>query len=225
MNERHLKITSYETIPLRALPVSQIIFEEFITAQEQEVLKNLHMPAPKKSHDPFLSESYSVLNDLKLKNLISKFDACVEFYASTVLEFPIKFRMVGSWLTKNTIDTYHHQHAHPNCFLSVVSYFGDDYDRENYQGAGIKFFNNGLNNIFNFNLDLYNIKDSPPSNWNIFNSVEYTIKTTKNQVIIFPAQLHHSSEICNSHERFCVGANYHLSGSYGSVDGKNLITF
>jgi len=219
MNEDSLKVTCFQTIPLQALPVSEIIFEEFLTPFEKEILKKVKMVPHKDPHHPFISESYDVLNDLKLTNLISKFDQCVDLYTSNVLEFPFKLKMVGSWLTKNTTDTFHGVHTHSNSFISVVAYFGD-YDKE--EAAGIQFSTGGLNKVFDFNFNFYN-KNLQPTNWNIFNNLSYTIKAKKNQVIIFPAQLPHGSEVCDTEERFCVGANYFISGTLGTVEDKNLL--
>ena len=121
------------------------------------------------------------------------------------------FRLTGSWCTRNLNNSYHHMHSHPNVFLSVVTYFNNNND----DIAEIVFHPKGLHSVFpNF---IIKYKEDCFNNWNIFNSLEWKIKPTKNSVIVFPGSLQHSSKInFNTSPRYCIGANYFITGSFGS---------
>lgn len=220
-----LKIKDQRTVPLKAIPVTELLFEEFITLEDQKSLSQVHDFFDRQGDDPLVSKSYSILEDLNLNDLILKFNKSIEYYSNEVLKTSLQFKMTGSWLTKNSKGTFHSPHKHPNCHISAVSYFGDFSESES---AGIQFLDLGLNSVFNENnIDFYNVPDQrvKPDDCNMFNSQVYTIKTKKNQIIIFPGHLKHKSEICKSENRFCVGVNYFLTGTFGCALKKTLVSF
>ena len=217
-----LECTNIETIPLQSSPVSIFNFNNFLTEQEKEYFRQYtNYRSDRKEFAPFLSNTYSLLNCNELSALKNKFDEAIKIYVQEVLHIPgMQFRLVGSWFTKNTLNSSHHLHTHPNSMLSVVTYFDDNINKEDHI-QGIGFEQNKLSSIFpEFKFKFDNLK---PDSWNIYNYEIYTIKPKHNDVIIFPSHLNHRSEINTTESRFCIGANYFVTGIIDGSDSFSSI--
>jgi hypothetical protein len=204
-----------ETIPLQSSPVSTLKFNNFLTEQEKEYFRQYtNYSLNREDYSPYISNTYSLFDCDELLELKNKFNKAIKTYTQDVLcASELHFRLVGSWFTKNTLDTAHFNHSHPNAMLSVATYFDDQVDEDDYI-RGIVFKQRKFSNIFpDFKFTFDKLE---PSEWNIYNYEEYTIRPKHNDVIIFPSHLNHCSEINTTNSRFCIGANYFISGKvYG----------
>ena len=221
-----MTILSYynvETLPLQSSPVSTIKFNNFLTEQEKEYFRQYtNYNLNKRDHSPFISNTYSLFDCEDLLVLKNKFNEAVKIYTQDVLNTSeLHFRLVGSWFTRNTLDTAHDVHYHPNSMLSAVTYFDDEVDLNDYI-QGIVFCQDKFSSIFpDFKFTFNKLK---PSVWNLYNYEKYTIRPKYNDVIIFPSHLYHRSEINTTESRFCIGANYFVTGklfgsdTYSSID-------
>jgi uncharacterized protein (TIGR02466 family) len=215
-----LYCSNVETIPLQSSPVSILRINNFLTDSEKQYFKEYTNYFLEKDEDrPFISNTSTLLECSELFELKNKFNNAVKIYVQEVLHIPdMQFRLIGSWFTKNTLNSSHHSHSHPNSMLSVVTYFDDNVNKEDHI-QGIVFEQNKLSSIFpEFKFKFENLK---PDSWNIFNYERYTIKPKHNDVIIFPSHLNHRSEINTTESRFCIGANYFISGE---LQGNSILS-
>ena len=217
-----LNYNKLETIPLVSVPVSKFSYSNFLSEVEKQYFRQYTNFGPRRDDEPYISDTYSLFDDEVLFNLKIKFDTAIRHYVEHTLCTPeLQFKITGSWFTKNTRSTKHAYHCHPNVMLSAVTYF-DDSLLENDEIPGIMFFNKKLSNVFPaFKFDF---KDVKTTQWNIFNYENYTINPKLNDVLIFPGHLFHQSTVNNSDCRFCIGANYFLTGSIGSNSTFSSLT-
>jgi hypothetical protein len=212
-----------DVFPLESSPVSRLSFTSFLSDEEKQFCR---LYKDYKEHDspgfPLISKSYNIFAFKELFNLKNKFDKALKLYVEKVLHTPtLQFKNTGSWLTKNTKETSHHPHGHSNTMLSVVTYFDDDICMDK-ELPGIVFLSHKLSSVFPFFK--FNFKDVEVSEWNLFNYETYTIKPKYNDVIIFPGHLRHTSEINHTDSRYCIGANYFITGEIGNDEGMNKVT-
>jgi len=211
-----------DTVPLQSLPVSTLKFNNFLTEQEKEYFRQYtNFSLDREDHSPYISNTYSLFDCDELLLLKDKFNEAIKIYTQKVLcTSELHFKILGSWFTRNTLDTAHNVHSHPNSMLSVATYFDDEVSMNDYI-RGIVFKQHKFSNIFpDFKFNFNKLK---PSKWNIFNYEEYTIRPKHNDVIIFPSHLLHSSELNTTNNRFCIGANYFVTGKVHGRDSYSSI--
>ena len=92
-----LIINSQSVMPLTSSPLLEISFDKFFTNEEIKILKQqIDLKKSKHNQSVCVSDSYSILHDCDLHGLIQKIDYCINYYAHTVLQTDVKFKMVGS---------------------------------------------------------------------------------------------------------------------------------
>ena len=200
-----------EVIPLSSCPVLKLTFDNFLTEADKQYFRDYKNYRPDRMNNgPLISRSYSLFDCDELQGLKDKFNKAIEIYTQEVLQSPsLQFRLVGSWFTKNNLNTSHRPHYHVNIMLSAVTYFDDEVDPDNYI-QGIVFPQSKFSNIFpDLKIKFDNI---PSDEYNIFNYEKYTIKPKHNDVIIFPGHMMHGSENNTTSNRFCIVANYYITG-------------
>ena len=217
-----LLYNNLNNIPLNSVPVSIFSFTEFLSENDKQYFRNYKNFKQFTPGTPFISNTYSLFNLKDLFLLKEKFNSAVRSFVEDVLHAPdMQFKLIGSWCTKNVKGTYHPSHAHPNSMISVVTYF-DDYIHPNDGIASLSFHKKKFINIFpDF---LFNLKNTKITEWNMYNYESYSIKVKLNDVIVFPGHLKHSSEICETDGRFCIGANYFITGKIGEEEAMDLLT-
>jgi hypothetical protein len=205
------KFRRKDIIPLNSTPVAVLEFTDFLSNDEKSIITNNVAYENQGYNRVEVSTSYTLFEEYNLESLEKKFKECVDIYVKEVLEASLDFKLTGSWCTRNETNSNHQVHSHPNVFLSVVTYFNNN----NEDIAEIVFHPKGLHSVFpNFIMEY---QERHFNNWNIFNSQSWSIKPTKNSVIVFPGNLLHSSKVnLNTSPRYCIGANYFITGSFGS---------
>lgn len=211
-----------KNIPLNSVPLSIFSYNEFLSEQDKNYFRNYKYFEQSRPDAAFISNTYSLFDCEDLFLLKEKFNSAVRSFVENVLYAPdLQFRLVGSWCTKNVKGTYHPKHSHANAMISVVTYFEDSIQPDG-EISSLLFHKDTFSNIFpNF---LFSFIGTKISSWNIFNYETYAIKVKLNDVIVFPGHLEHSSEICDNDSRFCIGANYFITGEFGNNERKSLIT-
>ena len=125
----------------------------------------------------------------------------VNEYVKTIYKprYEIQPFITQSWLNWTGLGEFHHEHAHPNSFISGVLYINaGEEDR-------IKFFGNRYRQI-QIDTDSYNIYNSD-SWW-------FGVKTA--DIILFPSHLVHSVETVMSPEtRISLAFNTFIKGTFG----------
>jgi hypothetical protein len=217
-----IQLIGRDTYPLESAPVSKLNFVSFLSEDEKQFCRNFKEYEDIRPPDtPYISSTYNLFENIELYNLKHKFYSAIRIYVEQVLHAPsLNFKLTGSWLTKNTNNTSHHSHKHPNTMLSMVTYFDDSVGNDK-ELPGIMFLSEKLSKVFpTFQFDF---KDVETTEWNLFNYETYTIRPKQNEVIVFPGHLRHSSEACFTGSRYCIGANYFFTGEIGKDFRKNTI--
>lgn len=177
---------SLTVIDINPIPVAIVTCPGLFTQYEKEAIKNIEIITNSNSNlSSFaISKSYNILNDMSLHRLQKLFDSCVEEYVKKILELDMSFKCIGSWVTKNSKGSSHHNHFHPNSLISTVAYFSED-----EENPGLNFETKGLSNVFQTNLfkfqNLYDDKS------NKYNSFSVNVTPGQEGVIVFPSHLYH----------------------------------
>jgi hypothetical protein len=208
-----------ETLILNPIIMAKIICEHDIIKQNHlDTLINLpYMDNNIASGGVFVSKSKNILESEKLSEIKKDFMLAAKKYTSDVLRINNEFKMTNSWLTKNEKGLKHHDHIHPNVIFSAVTYFYDDLSNDSFDE--IVWQLPGLwNNFKNFNFN-YEIVE-----WNAYNSQMWNIRPNKNEIFIFPGCITHGSNPNLSEKpRYCIGANFFVTGIVGSDDGIDKV--
>jgi uncharacterized protein (TIGR02466 family) len=120
----------------------------------------------------------------------------------------VEIYITQSWLNYTRKNQNHHQHTHPNSYLSGVLYFdvGDE-DK-------IFFEKNEKRNILSMDVKEYNI----------FNSGSWWLPVKTQNIFIFPSWLEHYVETKNENNlRISIAFNTFLRGEFGKEDMSNYL--
>jgi hypothetical protein len=134
------------------------------------------------------------------ENLLLWLDQCLlnikkELHIKPELNIPV----VSCWANKSTKLEGHHQHTHPNSFLSGILYL------TTHESGYTHFFQK---NHFFEKFQTYTLTD-------IIN-VEEKIKPTAGKLIIFPSHLEHKvSGLVSNEVRYTISFNAFFSGKLG----------
>jgi uncharacterized protein (TIGR02466 family) len=170
------------------------------TDKELESVSNHY----KKSHNNrgnIVSDATYILNENPFAELKKICLDHVNEYVKTICKpkYEIEPYITQSWLNWTGFNEFHHEHAHPNSFISGVLYInaGDD-DK-------IKFFGNRYKQI-QLETDSYDI----------FNSDSWWFSVKTGGIILFPSHLVHSVETVISPEtRISLAFNTFIKGTLG----------
>jgi uncharacterized protein (TIGR02466 family) len=143
-----------------------------------------------------------ILNEKELLLLKEDLETYIDDFFYNKLKYNKKAKpyITQSWLNTTNKNQAHHQHEHPNSFLSGVYYVkaNRDFDK-------IQFYNT------NYKALSPNIND-----FNIFNSNSWWFVTETNNVFIFPSSTSHAVLTKNDdNERISIAFNIFLKGELG----------
>ena len=149
------------------------------------------------------SEDLNILK--KYENLSKEINKAVDVTLKEILMLKnINYRIFSSWLTKAEPKTFSEAHAHTNSWLSGVYYPKGD------PGFSIKFFYENTNPFY-----------TSPTEYNIYNSTDWTIFPEDNYLILFFSRLRHRIMPNTSNkDRFSLSCNIIPKGPFGEKDSK-----
>ena len=188
---------------------------------------NLNRPFHKREHECFrdvllrmehnagnlISENSFVLNDDRLSDLKNWFQSCIDDYFNTIVCSSENFTpyVTISWLNYTEEKQYHHQHDHSNSIISGVFYIDVDEMTDN-----ITFHKNSCNG--------YPYIKFKPSEYNLYNSENWSVPVQKQKLILFPSTLKHSvSNLTSNKTRISLSFNVFVKGTVGHTDFKNFL--
>ena len=175
---------------------------KFIMQQQECVVKNFFNN---------ISKDKNILDKKIFKKLKIQIEKCLSEYALEVYGCDsIKVYTTQSWLNFSKKGESHHNHFHPNSFLSGVLYIKAD---PNYHY--IKFSNNNYTTIFPYN---------EKTQWTDFNARTYDILVEKGKLLIFPSKLNHSVEPNTKDDlRISLSFNTWLRGEVGKKENSDYL--
>lgn len=170
-----------------------------ILQHEKEYLKTFNSMI--KSYGNYISEEKYVLNSENLISLKSKIQSKLNEYLHTIYKpsTEVEIYITQSWITATGAGGWHHQHKHPNSFLSGVLYLNVTKEDE------ISFYSDSYQQIL-LNSKVYDE----------YNSTEWTLNIDNFDILLFPSSLSHSVEKTNGDSmRVSLAFNSFLKGKLG----------
>ena len=152
-----------------------------------------------------ISQDLNVLK--KYKNLNKEINKAVDATLKDILMLKnINYRIFSSWLTKVEPKTSSHSHNHANSWLSGVYYPKGD------PGFSVRFFYDDTRPFY-----------TPPTEYNIYNSKDWTLFPEDNHLILFFSQLRHKIMLNQAtKDRFSLAFNILPKGEFGDIDYKTI---
>jgi len=149
----------------------------------------------------FQSEDLNVLK--KYKDLYTEINKAVDTTIKDILKLKdINYRIYSSWLTKAEPKSFSYSHTHSNSWLSGVYYPKGDPD------FNVKFFNDNISQFYTL-----------PTEYNIFNSGEWTVNAEDNYLIMFFSHSRHKLMPNKSNiDRYSLAFNVVPEGKFGKGD-------
>ena len=151
----------------------------------------------------------SVLRRKEFKFLKTRLLEEFNFFKNEVLRFnDTKFVITTSWLAKSLPGQSSNYHNHQNCYYSGILYFQVD-------------DTTGKISFESWNNHRYHLV---PSNFNIYNSSEYTFTPRDGLLILFPSEVAHKIlKNESSSERWSLAFNVNPTGKIGPKEGDSFI--
>lgn len=192
-------------------------FNEVEKLQNVE-FKHLGNPDPMSFNNAVdISTSYNLLKDYKLNRIKKVFDYYMSNYTKEILGIEQKFKMVGSWLTRQIAGGTHHKHSHPNSMISALWYFNHDLQQSNM--AALNVMLNGVNSSLKCDNLEFKVEKNTKYNYNT-----YHLYPDNNVIFIMPSHLMHYTDISGSNiPRYCIGTNYFVTGILGDTNQYSLL--
>ena len=169
--------------------------------------KDLSLEIKKEKFRPFGRGNVFIGKDLnilkKYEDLNTEINNALNSTIKDVLKLnDVNYRIYNSWLTKAKPESFSDSHNHSNSWLSGVYY------PKGNAGFNIKFFNDNISQFYTL-----------PTEYNIFNSGEWTINIEDNFLIIFFSQLRHKIMQNESNmDRYSLAFNVIPKGKFGDSD-------
>jgi uncharacterized protein (TIGR02466 family) len=175
-----------------------------------------HLPfLPLKNKTAAMTASKHILDMEPLGRLKSAIDQKVQSYVKSTFspQESIQFVMTTSWATRHKTGDWANAHDHSNSLVSGIVYLDVDQD------SGDLVFDKIIENL---GLRLLHID---PYKYTPFNSPNWGLTPTTNQIVIFPSNLPHRATTNNSTiDRHCIAFNYFVKGTLGQGEGELIIT-
>lgn len=201
-------------INLFSIPIYTAKIE--LSLKEEKFIKNLKYDFVEFKNG-LISDDKQVLNNKNLLNLNNKIKEQIEIYTKKIIEVDdkISFYFTNSWVMKHKKGDYAHPHAHSNSVISGVFYVDVP------KNSGDLIFHR---NSFNASNAMLSSLAIPYKKYNQYNSEEFTIKTEKNLLVLFPSNLVHSVPFSISKElRYCIAFNCFIKGTLTTNGVDELI--
>lgn len=153
------------------------------------------------------ADSY-ILNSPELSTLKEFIENTLNFYFVEIYKPTdgVKIYITQSWINVSAIGEQHHDHAHPNSFISGIMYISADKEIDAIHFSKIDF--------------------SPiriiPTQYNFYNSPSWWYNVGVGDLLLFPSTLHHhvepTKESLNRSLRISLSFNTFLTGELGSKE-------
>ena len=154
--------------------VGQLQKESCFSAKEKIFLQELKY-IPNKSNQ--ISENNYLLDAPELSNLRQWIQEAVEEYFVKIYcpESEVNLRITQSWCNTTSKGKSHHEHTHPNSFVSGVFYIQTNADDR------IQFFKS-----------TYRMLEVQTKDYNAWNSQTWWLPVEEGALLLFPSSLQHS---------------------------------
>ncbi len=197
-----------EITPLFVTPVYKNKIGRSFTAEEISFIDSIN--SYKQGLGNVNSENKFILSAPAMQNLKKDIEDNIYTYVQEVMKLDHEFYITNSWTNMTMLGQEHQLHNHSNSILSGVVYI-----KVNDSQPSITF--NRLTPPF-----LLNMK---PTEYNMFNSTEWTIPVEDGDILIFPSSCFHHVKVNETdNRRISIAFNTFVRGTIGSESsGADLI--
>ena len=195
-----------DNLPLFGAPISYGVVDNIITDEEKKFLHSVEMKRML-INNGHQSENKKVLDLPELAELKRRlFGEFLMYTANVGISKNTQWRMVTSWLNIHDKGDWAQQHSHANALFTGVLYTQVD------DNTGKIVFHNSPHstNLIPSTIQL------DMDEWNVCNSKTWSLSTTNNQLVFFPATLLHSVTKNESDiKRYSLAFNFFPAGTIG----------
>ena len=119
----------------------------------------------------------------------------------------VKLRITQSWVNYSKPGQWHHNHCHPNSFVSGVLYLKAAKERDRIY----------------FHKNNYEQLKVETNTWNLYNSESWWFEAATGELIIFPSYLSHKVDVVQESERISLSFNTFPVGYLGQEDSLTAL--
>ena len=189
-----------------------LVIESKMYTLKHEELDFIQSIPLRKTDNNSISKNIFVLENKELSKLAKMIDYYIDGYVNNVLEINEKVKRTQSWLAVSKKGQSHHQHEHPNTFISAVFYVNCDSG-----DLVLKRQNSAIQDGFNFGFSVKKFNSSNCRKW--------IVPARTGDLVIFPGHItHYTTDNEHDDDRIILGVNYFISGEVGSLKSVDLIT-
>jgi len=205
MDQNKNNFTVYATFPVGIYKgkIENSLTEKQIKFVEQQKIY--------KQEGNFISFNSFVLNKKIFKNLNEKILNHVKNYLFDVLQCEKKINpyITQSWLNYTEQNQFHHEHSHPNSYISGVYYINA---------------NKEIDNITFLKPNDYATIVPSIVKYNTFNSSSWTLDVETQDIILFPSFLPHKvGTKKENNKRISLAFNVFLKGELGTEKRRTFL--
>tara|TARA_A100000171_G_C2116430_1_gene138081 strand:+ start:862 stop:1482 length:621 start_codon:yes stop_codon:yes gene_type:complete len=190
--------------PIFSTPIYQSSLQRDFTDEELNFFKTNKKMTKTNLNGLTTSEDTYILNHAAMSNLKKNiYEFLLDYYEKIICtDDKVSPYITQSWLNWQEHNQGHHDHSHPNSFISGVLYINcfEDKDSIKFTKEGYEFFK------------FFNLKS-----FNIFNSSTWTMPVKSGLIILFPSYLMHNVDKNKfQHTRTSLAFNSYIRGTIGS---------
>lgn len=143
-----------------------------------------------------------ILKDKRLASIRQFIEDAVDAYHNAAYQprDNVRLRITQSWANYSEPGEFHHQHTHPNSYISGVFYPRADREKDR---------------IYFYKADHMTLQ-AVPKEWNMFNSRSWWYPVGTGDIILFPSDLSHMVQVIEGEEtRVSIAFNTFPIGTLG----------
>lgn len=203
MKKKVEELSPAEIASIFPTPVYRCFFSRQFSIQEKTFFDKQLQDIERNIGNTVTKSSY-VLNAKPLRHIKKELELRLQHYLNHVLnaEKDTKLYITQSWMNRTLPNEWHHEHTHPNSYVSGVLYLSADKNQDKI------FFDSHRPPAIG-----PAIKDNNP-----WNSSAYWFPVETGNLLLFPSSLPHRVHHKQGHnERISLSFNTFLKGKLGSV--------
>jgi uncharacterized protein (TIGR02466 family) len=192
--------------PILSEPVVGIHLDREFTDIELNLIHKLYDESEWNIGNRITNDQY-VLDRSEFEELKKFIDHSLKVYVDEILvpKYPIEIYVTQSWFNYTEKNGYHHQHKHPNSFISGTFWI------QTNPTDTVAFYKERFEQ-----LKIYT--DAP----NAFTAEKTTFSAVEKKLLLFPSHLMHAVEpMKEDKRRISLAFNTFIRGTLGSYDGRS----
>ena len=204
MKKKVMQLSPATIISIFPTPVYRCYFSRQFSPQEKTFFDSQLEDLKPNVGNRATAGSY-ILNNKVLRSIKKELELRLQDYVEKVLnaESGTTLYITQSWINHTALNQWHHEHTHPNSYVSGVFYLNADKDNDR---------------IF-FNSHRYSQIIPSLKTYNPWNTSAYWLPVGTGTLVLFPSSLAHSVQNKKeNNQRVSLSFNTFIKGTLGSVD-------